>query len=477
MAVAFWSGMAPPAFGVVSLASTLLEVLKAPAEVSETRWKARLAVAVEVAGLRVIDCGRVPLAELPRTRITYSGHEEGASWRREAEGRIERIRKGDLRLVVTDADGQPIHGATVRAELRRHAYEFGVAVNVETLSQDTPEVAEYRPRILELFNAASFENAFKWSNWDGEGKSDDYRERTLREVEWLRSNGIALRGHVMVWPGWRFLPESIKALRGTDRQDEIPARVRAHIEDIATTTRGMVTEWDVLNEPINNHDLMDLFGREIMVDWFKQAGELLPGVPLFLNDWGNHDEVSEAVHVQSFEDTALYLRERGAPLGGIGLQCHIGGVLSAPENILRTLDRYQRTLGVPVRVTEFDVNSEDVELQADYTRDFMIALFSYPSVIGVQQWGFWAGRHWQPRSALYEKDWTERPNGAAYRQLIQETWHTDESGQTDGAGAWGMRGFHGTYAVSVTVGGRTQEFTVDLASGRDQPVTLVLKRD
>lgn len=428
--------------------------------------------AVELAGLRVLDYGDTPVEELPRTRITYSGHEPDAVWRREAEARIEQIRKGDLKLVVTDAQGLPVAGAAVRAELRSHAFEFGSVVNVETLSQDSPDVEEYRRQFLDLFNAASFENAFKWANWAGEGKSADYRERTLRELEWLRSNGLPVRGHVIVWPGWRFLPESVKALRGTDRQGEIPAMVRAHIADIALATKGVVSEWDVLNEPINNHDLMDLFGREIMVEWFKQAGELLPGVPLFLNDWGNHDQSAEAVHVAAFEQVALYLREQGAPLGGLGLQCHIGGVLAPPADMLATLDRYQKTLGLPVRVTEFDVNADDAQVQADYTRDFMIAMFSHPSVIGVQMWGFWAGRHWQPGAALYTKDWVERPNGAAYRKLIKETWHTEEAGRTDDSGRWGTRGFYGTYTVSVTVDGRRQDFTVRHEAGGEQPLRL-----
>jgi endo-1,4-beta-xylanase len=429
---------------------------------------------VELAGLRVVDYGDVPLARLPRTRITYAGHEPDAAWRHEAEARIERIRKGDLDIVVTDAGGRPVANATVRAELRSHAFEFGTAINVEALSQNTPDVAEYRRHILELFNAGSFENAFKWGNWEGDGKSDDYRERTMRELQWMHDNGLAVRGHVMVWPGWRFLPESIKALRGTARQDEIPALVLAHIKDIALATQGRVAEWDVLNEPINNHDLMDLFGRDIMVDWFKQAAEWLPGVPLFLNDWGNHDQVAGADHVREFEAVAHYLRGQGAPIGGIGLQCHIGGVLSPPRDMLATLDRYQETLGLPVRITEFDVNADDAEMQADYTRDFMIAMFSHPSVIGVQMWGFWAGRHWQPGVALYTKDWTERPNGAAYRKLIKETWHTDETGVTDATGRWTNRGFYGRYAVTVTIGDKVFRTEVKHDAGNREPVAITL---
>ncbi len=430
---------------------------------------------VELETLRVMRFGpEVALGDLPRTRPTYAGHEADAPWRAEALARIERIRKGELRVEVTDAAGRAVPGARVRAELQSHAFGFGTVVNVDVLSKVSPDTEIYRAKTLELFNAASFENAFKWANWAGEGKPADYRERTLRELAWLRDSGLEVRGHVMVWPGWRFLPESIKALKTTP--DKIPERVSAHIRDIALATKGQVGEWDVLNEPVSNHDLMDLLGRGIMVDWFKEAAAALPGVPLYLNDWGNHDARVNPGTVGAFEEVVRYLRDNGAPLHGLGLQCHIGGLLNAPADLLATLDRYEKNFGLPVRITEFDVNVDDEEIQADYTRDFMIAMFSHPSVVGVQQWGFWEGRHWQPKAALYRKDWTEKSNGAAYRKLVKKTWHTDETGETDVRGAWSTRGFYGRYAITVTVGEKTYRTTVQHQADGGL-VTVVLPAD
>jgi len=431
--------------------------------------------AVELAGLELLAFGsEVPVASLPRTRPSYRGHAENAPWRREALERIEKIRKGELALELVDARGRAARGAEVRAVLRSHAFQFGVAVNVDTFTlTPEPDRAKYREHIAELFNAGTLENGLKWGNWLGEKKPGDYRARTFETLDWLGERGFAMRGHVMVWPGKRFLPEKINSLLGTPEQDRIPGLVLEHIQDIGLATKDHVMEWDVLNEPVNNHDLMDAFGREIMVDWFKEAAKVRPDVPLFLNDWGNHDQRQSPQHVADFTEVARYLIDAGAPLGGIGLQCHIGGVLSAPEDILATLDRHQRELGLPVRVTEFDVAIDDAEIQADYTRDFFIAMFSHPSVIGVQQWGFWAGRHWEPKAALYTKDWKERPNGAAYRKLVKETWHTDASGRTDRAGRWSARGFYGRYVVTVRHGGREHGFELEHRSG-GAPLRLVL---
>jgi endo-1,4-beta-xylanase len=229
-----------------------------------------------------------------------------------------------------------------------------------------------------------------------------------------------------------------------------------------------------LNEPVNNHDLMDAFGRGVMVDWFKEAAKVRPDVPLFLNDWGNHDQRQSPAHVRDFENVARELIAAGAPLGGLGLQCHIGGVLSAPQDILATLDRYEAGLRLPVRVTEFDVTVDDEEIQADYTRDFLIAMFSHPSVVGVQFWGFWAGRHWEPKAALYRTDWTEKPNGTVYRKLVKETWNTEAAGRTDEAGRWSTRGFFGTYELVVVVDGREHRVTVRHGAGATAPLRVNL---
>ncbi len=74
------------------------------------------------------------------------------------------------------------------------------------------------------------------------------------------------------------------------------------------------------------------------------------------------------------------------------------------------------------------MNTDDEALQADYTRDFLILAFSHPAVVGVQVWGFWEKTHWRPRAAMYRADWTEKPNGRAYRSLVLDQWRTRSDG-------------------------------------------------
>ena len=41
----------------------------------------------------------------------------------------------------------------------------------------------------------------------------------------------------------------------------------------------------MINEPYSNHDIMDLSGERVMVDWFLAARRNLPQAPLYLNDY------------------------------------------------------------------------------------------------------------------------------------------------------------------------------------------------
>ena len=421
---------------------------------------------VEIGGLEVVHYGHAQKwAELPRTKFSYAGREPDAPWRKAALERIEQIRKGDLALKVTDASGQPVANAKVSVKQTRAAFQWGAALQMQRLVVDTPDNLRYRQITEELFNAASTENDLKWPTWIGEWGDGFSQEQTLAGLRWLRARGFHTRGHVFVWPGHKNLPKPIQQRIGTPQQDEIPALVHAHIRELARATKGLLEEWDVLNEPFTNFDLMKLFGDEIMPPWFKIAREELPGVALYFNDFSNHDATTDADHVAHFEKTTRYLLDHGAPVDGLGLQAHFNGRPNAPKNILAVLDRYQQQFNLPVRMTEFDVWTFDEDLQADFTRDFLILSFSHPSVVGVQHWGFWETCHWRPPAAMYRADWSEKPNAKVYRDLVLNQWRTNVTGATDLSGQFRQRAFHGDYVVTVESDGRHVEKTFTLQAG------------
>ncbi len=431
---------------------------------------------VEVGGITAIHYGHSrSAASLPRTFLTYAGREDGAPWRRAALDRIERIRKGDIGVQVVDAGGRPVAGAEVHVKQVRSAFQWGTALDMQRLVVDTPDNLRYREVALELFNSASTHNDLKWPAWE-RGGGEFSQGQTKRGLQWLRDHGFYTRGHVLIWPGRKHLPREVQDLMGTSRQVEIPKIVTDHIHSITRATRGLLDEWDVLNEPYTNHDLMDLFGDDIMVTWFKAAREELPRAKLYLNDFSNDDITTDPEHVAHFERTIRFLLGRGAPLDGLGMQGHFSSRPSAPENIVATLDRYWKEFNLPVRFTEFDIPTSDEQLQADFTRDFLILAYSHPSVVGVQCWGFWEGRHWKPPAAMFRKDWSEKPNAKVYKELVLHRWRSDLTATTDSDGRHAARVFQGDYRVTVTANGRTVEKTFSLGPGRAAPWRIELPR-
>ncbi|MBC8041363.1 MAG: endo-1,4-beta-xylanase [Opitutaceae bacterium] len=415
---------------------------------------------LEIGGVVLTNHGSgVDIASLPRTVTRYEGHAPDAPWRAAAAERIERIRKGDLALRVVDAAGQPVSDASVAVRMKRHAFAWGTAIDARRLvTGDSADTVRYRETIEKYFNKVVFENDLKWARW--RDATPAARENILKSLDWFEARDIAVRGHVFVWPSWRQTPRFLRDL------EKDPAALRKAVTDhIAAQTAlygHRLAEWDVINETYQHQDLLKLLGREVMIDWFRAARAGAPKTKLFYNDYVMFHGTAPDSPSQYFYDVIKFFIEKGAPIDGIGEQGHFGANPPGPAQIIATLDRFG-ALGLPIQITEFDISTDDEQLQADFTRDFTIAMFSHPSVTGVVHWGFWAGMHWKPEAALWDKNWNLRPNGQAWVDLVTKDWWTNADGRTAADGTFTTRGFYGDYEVTVTRGGKSQTTRLKLA--------------
>ncbi len=419
----------------------------------------RVGYAPQVLEVKDLEVWKLPpsveLASLPFTSPPlYAGHEKDAEWRKGAEERIDKYRKQDVRVTVTNGAGEPVPEAQVVLEQTRHEFGFGTAVAIrELVSYERPaDTRTYQAVLTSSFDSCGTENDLKWPVWD----QAPLRNRTLRGLEWLKQAGYkSIRGHVLLWPSFyaNRSPERLKALTGE------PAKLREaildHVRDEVTATAPFVNEWDVINEPRLNHEILDLLGGEkFMVEVFQEARKWLPEGKLYLNEALTF---TPDRRIDELERVTKFLQDSGAPIDGLGIQCHYNGwVVTPPVQIVETLDRLAK-LGLSIRVTEFDIDTMDNEFQAKYLADFYTAVFSHPAVKGIQMWGFWEGRHWKASAALWAQDWKLRPGARAYLDLVRGKWWTQEVGKTDGEGKWGTRGFKGEYRVTTWIGERVAD--------------------
>ncbi len=417
---------------------------------------------VEIGGVELLNYGTTrKVTDLPFTRIGYQGSEPTAAWRKAAEARIEKTRKGDLTVSVKDGAGRPISGAQVAVRMKKHAFLWGTAVNASAFSSGrlTPENLErYKQEILKNFNASVMENETKWPQWSNVAN----RPATIKVIDWLRDNGVTVRGHNLVWPSWN----NANVKEAVEAKGNPPQLAKVILDHIAETTRelrGKFVDWDVMNEPFTNHDFMDILGRQVMVDWFKAARAGDPDAKLYINDF-NIIEGDDKAHQDDYAATIKYLLDAGAPVDGIGLQGHFPSRVTPMDELIKRVERYA-AFGKELAVTEFDINTSDEGTQADYTRDLMTYMFSHPSVKSFVLWGFWEGAHWIPSGAMIRRDWSLKPNGQVYQDLVFKRWWTNADGRTGTKGTFTTRAFLGDYEIEVRAGGKTR--TVRASLGKD----------
>jgi GH35 family endo-1,4-beta-xylanase len=422
---------------------------------------------MEIANLRLLNYGPdFDMAKLPRPRLEYPGRAADAPWRKAALERIEKIRTTGIGVEVVDAAGRPVADAKVSLELKRHAFAFGTAVKAKFLMGPDPRAPKYREMVDRYFSSMVLENDLKPFGWEGglANKGDNYRlDWTMKSLEWAKERGMWVRGHYLCWGPWEPWSEALK-----DQPEAIKARIMNHLDGVLKGTAGLVDEWDAVNHPVgwnNPRATVDqVAGADLYAEVFK-AARARTGAPL----WINEDQVFRPGRQQEeFYQLIKDLIARGVRPDGIGNQAHFhSSSLPGAEELLRISDRFAG-LVPKLEITEFDVNTNgDEELQADWLRDCLIMSYSHPAYRAFILWVFWEGTGYKPDLALWRKDWTEKPNGRVWRELVNERWRTKANGSTNAAGGFDTRGHRGLYEITVEAAGRrvTQPFNTEDGSG------------
>ena len=380
---------------------------------------------------------------LPRPRLDYQGREEGASWRAEAEARIAEHRVSPLTVEVVDANGAPAEGASVRARMTRSAFGFGTFVGHDVAGRQGGDGEAFREAVRGSFNLAT--SPLYWAEWGW--LDEDVRQDYLASMAWLRDQGIPFRGHPIIWPVERFVPPHVQAMSPGAQAREA---VLAHVREVVTVARAYgPVAYDAYNEPHVGDYLPGRAGADIAEEVFTLAHEIDPDATLFVNDYGmlSGGGMNEE-NLGLYEGWIRDHLDRGVPVGGIGFQGHFGAALTHPARIVEVLERFS-AFGLPIQVTEFDVDTKDEAAQADYLRDALLAAYSVPAVDAFVVWGFWEGDHWRPDGAMIREDWTPKPAWGVWNDA-QARWRTDETMRTGEDGTASVPGHHGDYAVEVT---------------------------
>ena len=278
---------------------------------------------VEIGGLALTNFGPTrPLADFPND-VSYSGREPEAPWRAAAAERIERLRKADHAVEVLDADGFPVPGAEVRVRLQRHAFQWGSAVDGGRLLGSFGTASDrgrYQAVITNWFNKVVLENDLKWPSWE---TTTPNGRTALAALDWLQARGIPCRGHNLIWPGTNYLPSRVRSSLASRNAALVRQQIDQHFTNVLGAVRGRLVDWDVMNEITHERAVQDLLGDDEMVRWMQLARNLDPAAKLFVNEYENLEVAGTGSAAPGrFLDALRFLKSRGAPLDGIGLQGH-----------------------------------------------------------------------------------------------------------------------------------------------------------
>ena len=423
---------------------------------------------IEVGGFEFYNYGKsVKVEDLPSMKYTYNGRDPDAQWRKDALSRIEEIRKGDFSVNVVDKAGEPVPNASVKVDMTKHEFKFGTAVANYRLFHSNQDGQRYRENLLKYFNTATAESAFKAPLLEDPVE----REKAYREAQWYYDNNMEFRGHTLVWERKDMLPAAVyKAIENKDAEATVRL-MKKFITDTAAPIKGKVAQWDVMNEPVGNPLIRDLAGWDTLVEWYTMMREIDPDAMLYVND--NRIEGLEPSRLEPFMEIVKYLIDHDAPLDGIGIQSHLGNGLD-PEVALRKFDVLSQ-FGQDLMITEFDCSTDDVDLQADMSRDYLIAAFSHPKMVGFICWGFWDGQHVYNNAPFFNVDWSMKKSGQYMADLMTKEWWTNEAGLAGADGAYNLRGFYGNYDIEVTAGGKTyKKSTLFSTYDDDNIITVVI---
>jgi endo-1,4-beta-xylanase len=172
------------------------------------------------------------------------------------------------------------------------------------------------------------------------------------------ANGLKINGHTLVWykqnRDWFEL-----TCDSPDAQAIIRERIHQHIFTVVQHWAGRVSSWDVWNEGISDikneyfrkSKCTDEFTYELIFDAFSAAHQADPSAQLFYTDYN--------IEYPTKREKALrlikYLKERGAPVFGVGIQAHYT-LDKIPFNFIKeTLEAFDK-IGVKVAFTELDID-------------------------------------------------------------------------------------------------------------------------
>lgn len=444
---------------------------------------------LEIGGIQIWDQGAAPdlTQHLPQSYQSYAERDADSDWRWEARENVLANRRHPLTVNVTNLAGAPISGATVEVDQIEHSYGFGNILRTEFISDigggqaSDPASQRHAAIASRLFNTITIANGIRWVPWDLD------RERGIDTVDWVNDNVDSLHGHHLTWGQLSMIPSAVRNEYNRLRNDVSQAAAREylrteqldHVADIASELGGTiagsnlpkVAHWDTVNHPVLLKEIWNILrdGGPLAdpIGEVFDAGKANshPDTLQMINE-GQTIEFVDIPRRTEYYNLIADLLADGKPVEAVGFMNHFGlADAPSPTQFNAHLDEFA-TLGLPLGMTEFDINSTgtDLQTQADWSEDYFLNVFANPATEFIIGYGFYQLAHWRHDVGghWYNSDWEAKPNGEVFVDQVHREWQTNTVGSTRTDGTYQTLAFDGRQQVTVTYDGQTYEAVAEV---------------
>ena len=411
------------------------------------------------------------------TALRYFEEHRGYTEERIAYG-ISQHRKGRGTVTVTDREGKPLAGVTLRLVLKNHEFRHGANIFMLEEMESKEKNDLYKDKFAQVFNLATV--PFYWSDLEPIEGQPRYakdspkiyrRPATDLCVEFCEEKGIEPKCHCLNYD--LFLPNWLWGKSVEEQKASLVRRFR----EIAQRYAHRIPSFEVTNETFAPHfdspNCSAFFHEDDFVEWsFRQADRFFPNNRLIINDYALFDGFYRG------NRSAYYMQiERMNRMGirceSVGMQFHsffpreeevkMAQTRYNPLHLYRVLDTYAK-LGKKLQITEMTLSAygdstEDEQVQAELLRWVYSVFFSHPAMEAIIYWNLVDGyAAFAPKGdmtagenrfygGLLRFDMSEKPAFRTLYDLFHREWHTDVTLVTDRDGRATLDGFYGVYDV------------------------------
>lgn len=367
---------------------------------------------------------------------------------------IEKYRKSDALITLTDAGGRPIQNVTCNIRQVSSSFHFGSILPPFEKPSSTPKGEDVSPPVKQeeldffrpLFNFSIIGYSGKWNLIEPEEGKPKFLDLD-RYVDWCTTNDIGLEYHFVsgYQPAW------LKKKTAEEKQQLFIEHARRLVERYG----DRIKYWQVVNET-------ELIQQSPAV--FELMRRLLPDAKLGISDCARFysdqkDPQRRKKDLLRGMDEIKWLKSKGVKIDFFGFHGHRPFELWADARTMyEALNAFQAE-GIRIHITEFG-NQEGAkilssfrqgqwnpELQAEYYRYYFMVCFSHPNVDVINLWGI-GPYAWIKGAGLLDSKFKPKPSYYALKDLILKEWRTSLNARVGLDGIVRFRGFHGDYEVS-----------------------------